>query len=80
MYESPTSRSIASISPLLRDHYEAHTCYVAPSALCREAGEGLFAARNLGAGELGRISTLWLLINSSHALMQCPRHHMTVAF
>ena len=56
MYESPTSRCIASISPMLRDHYEAFTCYVAPSALSGDAGDGLFAARDLGAGELGRIS------------------------
>ena len=57
LYESPTSRCIASISPMLRDHYEAYTCYVAPSALSGDAGEGLFAARDLRAGELGRIST-----------------------
>lgn len=58
LYECPTSRCIASISPMLRDHYEAYTCYVAPSALSSDAGEGLFAARDLEAGQLGRISTL----------------------
>ena len=41
-----------SRDPLLEDPYEQDTVYVAQSGIATDAGEGLFAKRNLRKGEL----------------------------
>ena len=50
-YDPSTCMRI-SRDPLLEDPYEQDTVYVAQSGIATDAGEGLFAKRNLRKGEL----------------------------
>lgn len=50
-FDASTSIKISS-TPLLRDPYEQQTCYISPSGIHPQAGEGLFAKRYLPKGSL----------------------------